>query len=129
MTSEGGGAAWFTFGEVVLVSFLFTNQAGSKQRPAVAVSSVAYARERPDVILMPITSQFRVGGTVGQWGDVYLSNWQSAGLLKPSAVKPIIATFERRLVLRVLGNLVQADREALAATLTSIIGPPTISAT
>jgi len=38
-----------SFGDVVLVAFPFTNQSGTKQRPAVVVSSNAYQRQRPDL--------------------------------------------------------------------------------
>ncbi len=49
----------FEFGEIVLVAFPFTDQVGSKRRPAVVISSGGYNRQRPDVILMAITSQVR----------------------------------------------------------------------
>jgi mRNA interferase MazF len=49
----------FEFGDVVLVPFPFTNQLTSKQRPAVIISQRAYAKARPDVVLMAITSQVR----------------------------------------------------------------------
>jgi len=42
----------FEFGDIVLVRFPFTDQSGSKQRPAVVVSSQAYHQARADVILM-----------------------------------------------------------------------------
>lgn len=51
----------FDFGDIVLVPFPFTSQAASKQRPAVVVSSAAYNRARPDVVVMAVTSQFRPG--------------------------------------------------------------------
>jgi mRNA interferase MazF len=75
------------FGDVVLVPFPFTSQAASKQRPAVVVSSRAYAVERPDVVMMAITSQLRPAPTPTgvNWGEVWLADWQGAGLLKPSA--------------------------------------------
>jgi mRNA interferase MazF len=47
----------YSFGDVVLVPFPFTDQPGDKQRPAVVISSARYQRERPDLILVPITSQ------------------------------------------------------------------------
>lgn len=117
-------AAPFAFGEVVLVPFPFTNQAASKRRPAVVVSSRAYAVERPDVVLMAITSQLR---PTPAFGEVWLAGWQAAGLIKPSAVKPILATFEQRLVIRRLGALNGADSYALAQALAHILGPQATS--
>jgi len=36
----------YSFGDVVLVPFPFTDQTGNKKRPAVVVSSAAYHRTR-----------------------------------------------------------------------------------
>lgn len=131
MPSNTATAAPFAFGDVVLVPFPFTSQAASKQRPAVVVSSRAYAVERPDVVLMAITSQLRPSPapTGVNWGEVWLADWQGAGLLKPSAVKPVLATFEQRLVIKRLGALIPADAKALAEALTIILGPPPPPAT
>jgi mRNA interferase MazF len=107
------------FGQVVLVPFPFTNQTVSKQRPAVVVSSRAYGLERPDLMLMAITSQLRPTPALG---EVWLRHWQGAGLLKPSAVKPVIATLEQGLVIRQLGVLDAEDKAALRAALGQIIG-------
>lgn len=85
----------FEFGDVVLVPFPFTNQAASKKRPAVIVSSKAYNLAKPDVILMAITSQFRPHPELG---EVWLAQWEQAGLVKPSAIKPLIATLEQALI-------------------------------
>lgn len=49
----------FKFGEIVLVRFPFTDQHGSKQCPAVVISSHIYNQKRADVVLMAITSQIR----------------------------------------------------------------------
>jgi len=54
----------FDFADIVLVPFPFTHQSTTKKRPAVIVSSSAYHRQRPDLILMAITSQFRPASTV-----------------------------------------------------------------
>ena len=109
----------FEFGDVVLVPFPFTNQTASKQRPAVIVSSRAYGLERPDLMLMAITSQLRSAAALG---EVWLRHWQGAGLLKPSAVKPVIATLEQGLVIRQLGVLDAADQGALRTAIGQIIG-------
>ncbi len=77
----------FEFGDIVLISFPFTNQAGRKRRPAVVVSARTYNQTRPDVILMAVTSQVRQ--PLG-FGEVAIEQWQTAGLIKPSVVKPRI---------------------------------------
>ncbi|HZL01357.1 MAG TPA: type II toxin-antitoxin system PemK/MazF family toxin [Caulobacteraceae bacterium] len=108
-----------SFGAIVLVPFPFTNQAASKQRPAVIVSSRAYNVERPDLIMLAVTSQLRPTPALG---EVWLRHWRAAGLLKPSAVKPVFATLEQRLVIRRLGVLAAEDQDALRAAISQIIG-------
>ncbi len=107
------------FGDVVLVPFPFTDQTATKKRPAVVVSSDTYHRDRPDVILMAVTSQLRPAVGVG---EIPVQRWKEAGLLKPSVLKPLLATVERRLVLRKLGKLQAQDREALGRALRTILG-------
>ena len=75
--------------------------------------------ERPDVILMAITSQLRPTSALG---DVWLCHWQAAGLLKPSAVKPVVATLEQSLIIRKLGSLVSEDQGTLRQAIGWIIG-------
>jgi mRNA interferase MazF len=109
----------FEFGDVVLVPFPFTDQTAAKQRPAVIVSPRAYNLARPDVIMMAVTSQLRPSPALG---EVWLRQWRAAGLLKPSAVKPILATFEQSLVIRKLGALAAQDQNALRRAIGQIIG-------
>lgn len=47
----------YSFGGVVLVQFPFTDQASAKQRPAIVISSARYNRERPDLIILAVTSR------------------------------------------------------------------------
>jgi mRNA interferase MazF len=109
----------YEFGDVVLAPFPFTDQTTTKKRPAIVVSSAAYHHERPDLIIMAVTSQLRPSATVG---EVFITDWQKAGLLKPSAIKPIVTTIEESLILRKLGRLEETDRQALQHVLQAILG-------
>jgi mRNA interferase MazF len=109
----------YEFGGVVLVPFPFTDQTTSKKRPAVIVSSNRYNQLRPDVILIAVTSQI---SSQTQIGDIIVSNWSSAGLIKPSAIKPVLTTLEKTLVIKTLGKLELGDRKILNEFLGTIIG-------
>ena len=69
--------------------------------------------------MMAVTSQLRP--TAGL-GEVWLRHWQAAGLIKPSAVKPVFATLEQGLVIRRLGDLDAEDQNALRLAIGQIIG-------
>ncbi len=109
----------YEFGDVVLVPFPFTDQSTSKRRPAVVVSSAAYHRERQDLILLAITSQTRTSGFAG---EALIARWRESGLLKPSILKPVLATVERRLLRRKLGSLSEDDVEKPRRVLAAILG-------
>ena len=109
----------FEFGQIVLLRFPFTDQRGSKQRPAVVISSTAYNQALPDILLMAVTSQIR---TKARFGEAVIEGWQAAGLLKPSAIKPIVFTAEKSIVRKTLGRLENKDRESLRAVIETVIG-------
>lgn len=109
----------YEFGDVLLVPFPFTDQSSSKKRPAVVVSSAAYNRERPDIIILAVTSQV-IGSS--QFGTFPVQNWNAAGLLKPSVVKPIMTTLQKTLVKKKLGHLSGQDLQSLQNLLQSIVG-------
>lgn len=109
----------YSFGDVVLVPFPFTDQSTVKRRPAVVISSDRYNRERQDVIIMAITSQTR---SPAKADDLQIESWSAAGLLKPSTVKPVIATIQRSLILRSLGRLEDADLAGLRKTIAAVLG-------
>lgn len=108
----------FSFGDVILVPFPFTNQSGSKQRPAVVVSSSAYNTSKRDLIIMAITSQIR---TPLGFGETTITDWQAAGLIKRSLLKPVITTIEQHLVIRTMGSLSTDDASAALASLRLIL--------
>lgn len=109
----------YNFGDVVLVPFPFTDQSGTKKRPAVIVSSAVYNSVRPDLVLMAITGQARGAGNIGETKVV---EWKKAGLLKASVIKPILTTIEKKLVINRLGRLEAADRTSLENALRIILG-------
>lgn len=109
----------YSFGDIVLVPFPFTDQSGTKKRPAVIISSAAYHAARRDVVIMAVTSQVRPTSTIG---EALIKDWKGAGLIKPSVVKPVITTIEASLVIRQLGQLKKEEHEALRKAISKIIG-------
>lgn len=103
-------------GDILLVPFPFTDQSALKQRPAVVLSSEAYNRLHPDVILAPVTSRIQSASS-----GIILEDWQSAGLLKPSVVKPVLSSFVITLVKRQLGSLSSRDLEEVRALFRQIL--------
>ncbi len=109
----------YTFGEVLLVPFPFANQAGGKKRPAVVISSDAYNTQRPDLLIMAITSQAQAGP---DFSAFQITEWKTAGLLKPSFAKPVLTTLEQTLVIRSMGTLSATDQHSLRQMLAQILG-------
>jgi mRNA interferase MazF len=46
-------------------------------------------------------------------GEVLIADWHAAGLLRPSAFKPVFGTFEQAMVVRQFGTLTDGDRAML----------------
>lgn len=113
------GESGYTFGEVLLVPFPFTNQTGGKKRPAVVISSNIYHSLRPDLLIMAITSQPH---SQLDFASFSIADWQTAGLLKPSFAKPILTTIEQTLVIRSMGKLAPPDLQSLRQMLAKILG-------
>lgn len=109
----------FEFGQIVLVRFPFTDQHGSKQRPAIVISSTAYNQARPDIVLIAVTSQIR---TKLGFGEAMIEDWQAAGLLKPSVIKPIVFTAEKSIVRKTLGKFEERDCNNLKIIIETMIG-------
>jgi mRNA interferase MazF len=107
------------FGDVVLVPFPFTDQSGAKKRPAVIVSSSGYNASRRDLVIMAITGQVRQ--PLG-FGEAMVTDWQAAGLIKPSVLKPVFTTIEQGLVIRMMGRLSATDLHTFRDTLAQVIG-------
>lgn len=109
----------YRFGEIVLVPFPFTDQSQSKRSPAVVVSSTAYNLARADLVLMAITSQVSAHNRPD---EIEIMEWQKAGLLKPSVIKPVFTTIEKDLILRRMGMLETEDQKNLRTILAAVLG-------
>lgn len=99
--------------------FPFTDQSGTKKRPAVIVSSSSCNAGRRDLIIMAITSQVR---TPLGFGEALIADWQAAGLIKSSVLKPVVTTIEQGLVIRTMGALSSVDLRSLRETIAQVIG-------
>jgi len=68
---------------------------------------------------MAVTSQVR--GT-GAFDELVVQDWQAAKLLKPSAIKPVLATLEQSLVIETLGRLSARDQQRLRESIATLFG-------
>lgn len=87
-----------------------------------AGQSSAYNARRPDVLIMAITSVVRNPNAALAFGEASLTDWQAAGLIKPSVLKPVLTTIEQRLIIKQLGTLCAADANALREVLRQVVG-------
>ena len=105
-------------GDVVLVSFLFSDESGTKRRPALVISSAAYHNGRSEVIIAAITS--RTDRLLV--GDYLINDWQQAGLLFPSVVAGIFRTVKEEMIAREMGSLSLPDMESVDGNLKLVLG-------
>ena len=105
-------------GDVVLVSFAFTDESGAKRRPAVVVSSYAYHESRQEAIIAAITSRTDRNLV----GDHPITDWRRAGLLFPSVATGIIRTIRQTMIERKLGVMPRAEMQAVEDGLRDALG-------
>ena len=109
----------YKFGDVVLVPFPFTDQSAVKRRPAVVIQQHRLSPRSPghrDHGHHQSTAQTL------SLGEVQVQDWQGAGLIKPSVLKPVLTTIDPLLILKNLGQLTPADQALLRQALAQIIG-------
>lgn len=99
--------------DIVLVDFGFSEQYGSKKRPALIISSDAYHKNRQELIVAAITSN------VSRMlvGDSKVDYWKESGLLHPSVVTAVIRTVKKDIVLKKLGSFPEAEFQGIKANL------------
>ena len=55
-------------------------------------------------------------------GDVLLADWQPAGLIKPSALRGVLATIDKKDIVRPMGHLTDNDFSKVEAAVADILG-------
>ena len=108
----------YSRGDVVLVRFVFADETGVKQRPAVIISSDTYHQQRQEAIISAITS--RIDRILV--GDHVINDWREAGLLFPSVATGIIRTIKQSLVVRKLGKMPEDDLKEIDKQLSIAFG-------
>lgn len=92
--------------------FPFTDMVRAKRRPALILLNAG----DDDILIARVTS-----APAASEFDVTLTAWSAAGLLLPSTVRlHKLATLEKRLAERSLGELNTADKEAVSRKLKSL---------
>lgn len=103
----------YSFGDIVLLRFPYSDGAGSKKRPALVLSE----DNDGDLLVCRITSQ-----PYHTAFDVSVSDFRACGLLTPSVIRVHkMATLERRLVEKVLGGLDAGLMRTVATTFRQIV--------
>lgn len=107
----------YSKGDIVLVPFPFTNQSGTKKRPAVVISPDAY-NSTLDILIGFITSNVNVANRIG---DCHIRDWQISGLPKPSMFRMKLATLEHTNVIKKLGTISTYDMKQIEQTIVNFI--------
>ena len=101
-------------GDVVLVTFPYTDLTSAKTRPAVIVSSDTYHKQQPDIVLCALTTNLLAATDTL---DYILKDWTAANLRFPTAFKPVIVTLEPALIAHHIGRLSTHDFEEIETRL------------
>jgi mRNA interferase MazF len=106
-------------GDVILVDIAFSGAAGYKRRPAVVMSTNTFNATGIKLIVAAITSNV---SPPYRPGDTLLKDWRAAGLVKPSAVRGVLATVDKSDVVRKFGTLSRDDQANVDSGLAGILG-------
>jgi mRNA interferase MazF len=104
-------------GDVVLISFIFTDESGAKLRPALIVSTDEYHNDREEAVIVAVTS--RTDRLL--LGDHLITGWKDAGLLFPSVATGIVRTIKHEMIGRKLGSMPAKDMRAIENNLRVIL--------
>ena len=103
-------------GDIVLTDFPFIDGTGSKERPALVISTQEYNESRPHLLAMPITSQ------IASFESFEIKNWWEVGLDKPSEILYQISTIPQRFIAEKIGQLSRGHLKAVMQHIAEKIG-------
>ncbi len=99
----------YSFGEVLLLDFPFTDSSKTKSRPVIVLIDTG----DEDFLVARVTSQ-----EIHVDYDVALADWEKAGLKLPSIVRlHKLVTLHKRRIIRPIGKLTQEDLKNIKAKL------------
>lgn len=105
--------------DVILVDIAFSGAVGYKRRPAVVISTEAFNKASIKLIVAAITSNL---APPMRPGDRLLPDWKESGLLKPSAMRGVLATVDQSDVVRKLGVLSRQDLTVIEEGIAEVLG-------
>jgi len=105
-------------GDVVLISFIFSDETGVKRRPAMIISSNVFHSGRDEAIIAAITSRTDRALV----GDHRINDWRGAGLLFPSVATSVIRTVKQSMIARRLGSMPSPDMEIINNKMRLVLG-------
>lgn len=117
MTSRMTSEIIYRRGEVVYANLPIVTGSGHKRRPAVIISSDEYNAELHQVIVSGTT---RIADFL-PFGHCRLTDWESAGFHRPSAVTPWPATVRKDKLLGRYGQVSDRDLAAIDDSLRFIL--------
>lgn len=104
--------------DIVLLPFPFTDLKATKKRPALIISPREY-NSGSDVLVMFVTSNLKAKSKMG---DYIISEWEKAGLPKPSMTRMKFATIDKKLVIKKIAALRKVDIILLKKEIKNFLG-------
>lgn len=118
-TITGENIIMYRFGDIILLPLPYTDLRTVKTRPAIVVCSAPYQVSYPDLVVCYVSSQT---GAADKPLDHVIQKWKEAGLLKPSFLRPKLATIDATLIVLQIGALAEVDRVSLEQILCRALG-------
>jgi mRNA interferase MazF len=114
-------------GEVVMVNWIYSDQTGSKRRPALVVQADTFNQALDDTILALITgsARRRVGASTQLDIDINTPDGQKTGLIFDSIVQcENLVTIDQNLIYRMRGTFSAALMQKIDACLKAALELP-----